>query len=374
MRFQKLAALSLFAMLSCLLSAQIAAPQNFKGVTMKGVTVSNPSPPPTTGMFFTPAAGSYPGSPQNIAITNVPGSSGVALFYTQDGSTPSEASKRFTSNIPLSTATTLKALAENVGTVRQDTQNTSGLWKICTPVGGGPGTPTSVKCGGVGSTQPTAWTILYNQTVGGVTGVESISLTGNGSQILVTLGGSGCDSCTKITMDKWIKPLDADTGVINHEHDAWWNSGSTNRLNMIGFQCNQQSAFLQWQYDNEQGSWQNTGVSDKCPLSTSLWTHLIVHAHWVLGDTGCGGLGCTHYDDFYVGTASSPNATSVTMTQHLLNHTLEQDNPGWGSGCADQDQVDLKGSGSHTGGVLVAHNNVTCSFGSVTTGSAAYTF
>lgn len=372
MHIQKLAALAVFAMVSGLLSAQIAAPQNLQGVTIGGGVISTPPPPATTGIFFTPAAGAYPGSPQNIAVTDVPGGTGVALFYTKDGSTPSEASTRFSSAVALSTATTLNALAENVGSVRQDTQNTSGLWKICTPNGGGPGTPTSVKCGGVGSTQPTGWTILYNQTIGGVTGVESISLTGSGSQILNTLGGSGCDSCTKITMDKWIKPLDADTGIQNHEHDAWHNDGTRNRLHMIGFQCNQQSAFLQWQIDNEQGSWQNTGVTDKCPLSTTLWTHIIFHAHWIIGDTGCGGLGCTYYDDFSVGTASSPNA-GAAMTKHVLNRTLESDNPGWGSGCADQDQVDLK-SGIHTAGVVIAHNNVTCSFGTVTTGSAAYTF
>jgi hypothetical protein len=183
-------------------------------------------------------------------------------------------------------------------------------------------------------------------------------------------------------MDKWIKPLDSDTGIENHEHDAWHNDATRNRLHMVGFQCNQQAGTLQWQYDNEQGSWQNTGVTDKCPLSTSLWTHLIVHAHWIIGDTGCGdghspgvggGMGCTYYDDFWVGTAGSPNATSVTMTQHILNKTLENDAKGWSAGCADQDQVDLK-SGVHTGGVLIAHNNVTCSFSTVATGSAAYTF
>ncbi len=335
--------------------------------------------PPTTGIIFTPPAGSYPGSPQNIAITDVPGGSGVALFYTQDGSTPSEASKRYTSLVPLSTATTLKALAENVGSVRQETQalpvtNSSAGWKLCTPLpSNSNGTPTSgnsSQCGGgVGSSQPSTWTVTMGTQ-------ESISVSGTSGapQILITLGGSGCDSCTKATMDKWVKPLNSSdlANIENHEMDLWQNDATRNRLQMGGLQCNQQSAFLQWQIDNEQGSWQNTGITDACPLSTSLWTHVVFHIHWVLGDTGCGGLGCTHYDDLELCQASSPSV-GCTLNVHTLNRTLESDNPGWGSGCADQDQVDLR-SGVHTGGILVQHNNVTCSFGTVTTGSAAYTF
>jgi hypothetical protein len=371
------------------------------GVTIGGFTAPAP---PSSGFIFAPPAGSYTGmGTQNVGITYSPTGSGQNIFYTTDGSTASEASTLLQSGqtVPVSTTATINTVEEKTGTIRQNTQNTQSLWKICTPNGGGPGTPTSVKCGGVGTTQPSAWTILWNQTIGGVSGVESISLSGTtgAPQILVTLGGSGCDSCTKITMDKWIKPLDSDTGIENHEHDAWHNDATRNRLHMIGFQCNQQSgnpaqggglAGPQWQVDNEQGgsnpfgsSWWNTNVNDKCPLSTSLWTHIIVHAHWIIGDDGCGdghtpsvhgGMGCTYYDDFWVGTASSPNATSVTMTKHVLSgYTLENDAKGWSAGCADQDQVDLK-SGVHTGGVLIAHNNVTCSFSTVATGSAAYTF
>lgn len=350
------------------------------GVTLgTNVTVGGTTgPPPSGGVSFTPPGGSY-SSPQNVAITYAPGGSALATFYTTDGSTASAASTLFTSPITVSSSQTLNALVEQVGSVRQETQNlpvtnNSSGWKICTPNGGGPGTPASVKCGGVGSNQPSNWSVIPNTTVAGVSGVESISLSGTSGtpQILVTLGGSGCDSCTEIIQDKWIKPIDSDSGVMNHEHDAWHNDGTRNRLHMIGWQCNQQSAYLQWQYDNEQGSWQNTGIKDSCPLSTALWTHFRVHASWTIGDTGCGGLGCTNYDWFEVCQASSPNAGCV-MRHYALNKQLENDNPGWGAGCADQDQVDLK-SGTQTGGVLVAHNNVTCGFGSVATGSATYNF
>jgi hypothetical protein len=176
------------------------------GVTL-GVAPSGP-PPPTTGLIFTPAAGFYVGT-QNVGMTYTPSGSGQNIFYTTDGSAASEASKLFSSTIPISSATTISAMVEKTGSVRQETQNlpvtnTSAGWKICTPNGGGPGTPASIKCGGVGSAQPSAWSVVTNTTVGGVSGVESITLSGTSgaAQILVTIAGSGCDSCTKLTMDK----------------------------------------------------------------------------------------------------------------------------------------------------------------------------
>lgn len=351
-------------------------------------------------LTFTPTSGTFPGA-LNVGVVPNP-NTGVATFITTDGSPASEASTLYTGTIPISSTTTINALTELVGTVRQNTQLTSTGWKICSPLGGGPGTPSSVKCGGVGSIQPAGWKILWNTTVDGLAGVESISLTSTSGapQILVTLGGSGCDSCTKITMDKWIKPLDSDVHVQNHEHDIWHNNGPLNRLHMVGFQCNQQSgnkaqagglAGKQWQVDNEQGgsgpggvSWVNTNSNDKCPLSSSLWTHIIVQAHWINGDDGCGdghspsvhgGLGCTYYDYFEVGTAAHPG-DPITMTKHLLGITLQNDSPGWSSGCADQDQVDLNPGGTvanpYTGGVLTFRNNVTCSLGTQATASATY--
>jgi hypothetical protein len=358
--------------------------QNVQGASgVRGVAIGNQTgaTPPTSGLIYSPVAGHYT-SAQSVGVTYNPSSSGIAVFYTLDGSAPSAASARFTSNLSISSNTTMNTLAEAIGSVRQETQATGSLWKICTPVGGGPGTPTSVKCGGVGSTQPSGWTVTY-----GATESISVSATSGAPQILITLGGSGCDSCTNITMDKWIQPLNnPNPNVENHEHDAWHNNGAGNRLHMGGLQCNQQTAFLQWQYDNEQGSWQNhvPAITQGCPLSTTLWTHIIWKLHWLgASDDGCGdghspsvhgGLGCTYYDSLSIGTATSP-AVGATMTAYAINATLENDNPGWGGGCADQDQVDLRPGGTFpkTGGVKVQHNNVTCSTGTVATASAAYT-
>lgn len=323
--------------------------------------------PPSGPVTFSPPSGTYAG-PVNVALS----SASPLIFYTRNGSTPNPASTQYASPIAISAATTLQAIAAAGGSVRRNTQATASLWKICTPLGGGPGTPASVMCGGVGSNQPAGWTITYGTT-------ESISLTGTTGtpQILVTLGGSGCDSCTEETMDKWVKPLNALGHVQNHEMDAWHNDGAHNRLHMGGLQCNQQPGKLNWQVDNEQGSWQNTNITDGCPLSTTLWTHVVFHTHWTIGDTGCGGLGCTFYDYLEVCQASSP-AVGCTLNHHVINMQLESDNPGWSGGCADQDQVDLNPgstvSNPFTGGVLVQANNVTCAFGVTATSSANYSF
>jgi hypothetical protein len=391
------------------------------GVATGGSGVITP-PPPTGGLTFSPAAGSYTGT-QNVTISYSPGGAGQSIFYTTNGSIVSEASTLYTGPIPLSSTSNLQVLVEQAGTVRQEMQSLTTGWKLCAPIYfNNPvcppvgstgtvhcayqnGTPNATCGGGVGSAQPSAWNVTFGAT-------ETMSITSNASgfpQILVTNGGSGCDGCTKITMDKWIKPLDADTHIQNHELDAWHNIKSANRLHMIGFQCNQQSGNpavgggikgKQWQVDNEQGnsnkyntSWTNLNVTDSCPLSTILWTHVIVHAHWINGDDGCGdrinasskggnnpavhgGKGCTYYDDMSVGTAASPTSP-ITMHKYLINLTLENDDPGWASGCTDQDQLDMLNGGTASvpisGGLLIQHNNVTCSNQTVSTGSAAYT-
>lgn len=376
MHWKKLAPVLLLVAASCV--AQPARPQNMTGVTVKGVVVSTAPPPPASGLTFSPPAGTYTGlGTQNVSITYSPSATGQYIFYTLDGSQPSAASKLYQpgSTIPVSATTTLSVQVENAGTVRQETQALAlSNWKLCLPTLAPPnnndpkysrGTPKGVGCGGVGSIFPSTWSISVGSTM-----TMSISGTSGAPQYLFTLGGSGCDSCTKLTMDKLVQPVSG-TNMENYEMDAWHNDGTRNRLVMGGLQCNQQSAFLQWQYDNEQGSWQNfvPAIRDRCPLPAGSYTHVIWELHWILGDTGCGGLGCTYYD-----------ALTINGVRHAFSPslTLESDNPGWGSGCAAQDQDDLFSGGTpgspKTAGRLVQHNNVTCSFNTITTGSATYTF
>jgi len=61
---------------------------------------------------FSPTAGTYP-APSGITISDT--SPGVTIYYTTDGSTPTTASTVYTTQIPLSTASTLKAMAAGNG-------------------------------------------------------------------------------------------------------------------------------------------------------------------------------------------------------------------------------------------------------------------
>ena len=58
---------------------------------------------------FSPKPGTYTGIPPSVAITDA--SKGAVIYYTTDGSTPTEKSQRYTAPVALSSTTTLKAMA-----------------------------------------------------------------------------------------------------------------------------------------------------------------------------------------------------------------------------------------------------------------------
>jgi len=350
------------------------------GVTLgAGVTIGSgtvvvvipPPPPPTNGFTFTPGSGTYTGTgTKNVSITDSHSGSGTSIFYTANGFPATEATTLYTgSTIPVSSTTTINALLESTGTVRQNTGSTLSGHKLCAPLTGSQGSPAAVHCGGVGSTQPSTWSI----TTDGTTMKYSISSTSGAPQLLYTLSGSPCDGCTKMTQHFKLEPV-LNTHMQNIEADMWWNNGSQNRLVMFGFQCNQQPGKLNWQVDNEQGehdgtTWQNTGITDHCPLPTGVYTDVVLEGHWSNSDlTGCSqGLGCEVFDNVY-----------INGVKHVLNISRSKDNPGWASGCANQKQLDLNPGGTvaspFTASYWVQEDNVTCSFGTVDTGAATYTY
>lgn len=341
------------------------------GVTFGGV-VTAPPPPPPTGLTFTPAAGTYTGT-QTVAITQSFGS-GHSIFYTTDGTAATPASTLYSGPISVSANTTISALVESTGSVVQNFQASAALGfkgrKLCAPeylnnpagnTAYKNGTPNANCGGGVGSDQPSTWSL----TTDGTTMLYSITGTGGAPQILSPGGGSGCDSCTHQTQHFKVEPVQ-NTHMQNIEVDMWQNDATRNIEHAGSLQCNQQPGKLQWQIDNQQGSWQNTGITDHCPLPTGVYTDVVLEDHWTIGDTGCGGLGCTVFD-FLI----------INGVKHAINVSLENDNPGWGSGCANQKQLDLN-PGSTTSNPFTASENIqqdntTCSFGTTTTGSAAYT-
>lgn len=84
-----------------------------KSVTIEYGSGSSKVATPT----FTPAAGSY-SSAQSVTISCT--TSGATIHYTTDGSTPTSSSPTYTGAIPVSSTTTIKAIAEKSGMTNSD--------------------------------------------------------------------------------------------------------------------------------------------------------------------------------------------------------------------------------------------------------------
>lgn len=331
-------------------------------VSLSG-SVSTDAPAAIT---FSPAAGSYTGT-QAVTVGCPVGKS---CFYTTDGSTPNIASQEVTGPITISATSTLQVIAAQVGQVLQNTGTASTDWK-CVTVNGG--TSNGVTCqtgGGVGTIQPSAWTWTWGTPM-----AESISTTSSTgeTQMLNIYTGASCDNCTMLAEDKIVQPTQGSTYIANNEMDVSMYDSTDARMHMGGLQCNQQAGTLQWQIDNQQGSWQDTGITFGCPLSTTQQTHVGYTMHWVPGDTGCGGYGCDYYDTLTITVGGVSNTYSLGKTLEAYTE------PGWASYVGNQDQIDLtntttSGANPTTAGRSVWNNNVTAGYyGTTVTGSAIYT-
>src|SRR5206468_3957465 len=77
---------------------------------------------------FNPAGGSFAGS---VTVTMSTTTSGASIYYTTDGSTPTTASTPYTGPVPLTTTTTLRAMAAASG--MSNSSVTSATYTIVQP-------------------------------------------------------------------------------------------------------------------------------------------------------------------------------------------------------------------------------------------------
>lgn len=90
----------------------IAVATGFSNSTVATGTYTINLPPPAATPTFSPAPGNYT-SPQTVTISDT--TTGAAIHYTTDGSTPTTSSPTFTSPIPVNSTETIKAIAVATG-------------------------------------------------------------------------------------------------------------------------------------------------------------------------------------------------------------------------------------------------------------------
>ena len=312
-----------------------------------------------SGITFSPAAGTYTGT-QNVTV-GCP--SGLNCFYTTDGSAPNIASTEYTSPVSVSSSQTLTVIAAQTGAIAQDVQATSAHWKCVTSAAMTYGSITCQAGGGVGVTDPTALTWTFGTPM-------NLSITGANSQALFvnTTPAPTCADCTWLAHDVIFKPTAGSTVIENNEADANFTlPAHGNAEHSASLQCNQQSGTLQWQIDNQQGAWQDTGFTWGCPNSTTFFTEARLDVYWTNGDTSCSGFTCDHYDVLTVCIIGGGGCESTT-----LGITLPGFTESFGNVMIVQHQPDLTSSTS-PGGRAVTQDNVTVGFkGTEVTASAAY--
>jgi hypothetical protein len=204
-----------------------------------------------------------------------------------------------------------------------------------------------------------------------------------------------CPNCTMLAMDKVVQVDHGSTFALNQEMDSNVNMLATwNQWHTLSLQCNQQAGnpagngFAggpQWQYDNQQGSWKNTGITYGCPLSTTQQTEVRFSMHWTNGDTSCSdGVGSAWSTDTYDNLTiciGGTNGVGGSCQDFTLNKTLcGYTEPTFAQKMSIQDQPDLtntttSGANPTTVTRSVWHNNATLAmFGTTQTSSTTFTF
>lgn len=329
---------------------------------------------------FSPPAGTYSGA-QSVTI-NCP--SGKKCFYTIDGSKPSIAGFLYSTPLAVNSTTTLRVIAAQVGVMSRDNGTASTNWK-CDTATAHDYSPTGPSCqtgGGIGSIVPSAVVWTYGSPM-----IETTSTTSStGSTQMLFINGvttTSCPTCTELVQDKIVQVDKGKTYLENNEMDLNVNMLATyNQFHTASLQCNQQGSTPQWQYDNQQGSWQNfsPAITYGCPLSTTQQTETRYGIHWTNGDTSCsGGFSVDHYD-FLTICVGGTNGTGGTCQDFTINKTLcGYTEPTFGQKMSQQDQPDMtntvtSGANPLTVTRKVWNNNGTLAFyGTEETATASYT-
>ena len=103
---------STLALNSYEITASYVGDATYATSTSSGQTLTVSSLPQAATPTFSPAAGSY-SSPQTVTISDT--TSGVTLFYTNDGTTPTTSSAVYTGPITVNSTETIKAIAAGSG-------------------------------------------------------------------------------------------------------------------------------------------------------------------------------------------------------------------------------------------------------------------
>jgi hypothetical protein len=326
---------------------------------------------------FSPTGGSYAGT-QTVTITCP---TGLQCFYTTDGSTPSIAGKLYSAPIIVNTTTTLKVITAKVGVMSRNVGATSTNWKCVTSTAHTYGSLSCQTGGGIGSIVPS--NVVWNYGSPMTELMSTTSSTGSTQMLFVNSATStACSDCTQLTQDKIVQVDKGPSCLLNNEMDSNVNMLATyNQFHTASLQCNQQSGTLQWQIDNQQGSWVNTGITFGCPLSTTQQTEIRYSMHWTNGDHGCaGGFSCDSYDTLTICVGGTLGTGGVCHDYNLGPRILAgYTEPGFSQKLVLQDQPDMTntttcGANPATSTRSVWQDNATLSYyGTSTISSATYT-
>lgn len=420
-----------------LLLPSLAAAQTIgAGVTIgSGVAVGAPfvATAPPSGIIFTPSAQHFSGT---ISPTiTYPTNTSADIFYTTNGYPASPASTLYSSALSLTTTTTVNAIAYLPGTVRQGSDRSTTGWKtvfdstntLASITGNCPNKQIGGGVAGVITDCEFDTTALSNTAVH-LDFTSTAAGTGQ-RQVLWTMSGGSCDDCTEYTQSFDIEPAESQSNVWAYENDMQlWDA--TRHLELTcGLQCLQGNGSNIWEVSGQSG-WTSSGAS--CSLSGTAFTHVEAHCHRIINDLACNWTGktssaittttqttftvtqritpgmvltigteqmlATAYNDStntvtvtraYNGTTAATYASGVawsapteciyydTLSINGVTTTLNKTFPaaplpqGWSGGCYNQNQLDTTHSG--TVGVYIRNKNMTCGYGTQSTGSATYT-